>query len=129
MYSMIQIQDMNELKAFGQLVKDARQNRGMEAKDLAPLLGVSTTKISNIENGYGKTPPDADLVRAIETSLGIPRRRLLVALGYIDEEESPDGESEALSAVRAILEGRDFTDKQVRQLATMVRGMVEMMEG
>ena len=116
------------MAALGQLIKETREVRGLESQTLAQRIGVSKGTISNLERGVLKTTPDAGMLRALSDALGLPVSRMLETLGYLDGSET-EGDSEAVSAVRAILEGRDFTDKQIADLVYMVRGMVNMMEG
>lgn len=115
------------MAALGQLIREARENRGMESQVLAQQIGVSKGTISNLERGVLKTTPDPSMLRSLSDALGIPVSRMLSVLGYLDDE--PSQESEAVAAVRAILEGREFTDKQIGQLTRQIRGLVEMMEG
>lgn len=80
---------MNEMKAFGDLIRRARERRGMRADELAPLLGMGGSTLSNIENGHRKSIPDPDLVDRIHAALGIPKERMLQTLGYLDPVQSP----------------------------------------
>lgn len=116
------------MAALGQLIKETREIRGLEAQALAQRVGVSKGTISNLERGVIKTTPEATMLRSLSDALGLPVSKMLETLGYLDRDEAAT-ESEAVSAIRAILEGRDFTDKQVQQLASMMRSAVEMMEG
>lgn len=70
--------------------------------------------------------------RQLAQELGISPIELLVSMGIIDRSEvdTPVKEdSIVIREVRAILEGKDFTDKQVRQIASLVQNAVEIMEG
>lgn len=100
----------------------------MEAQVLARRVGINPGSLSNLERGTMKTTPDPSVFRGISQELGIPVSQMLSVLGYLDGGAA-ESESEAVSAVRAILEGREFTEKQIGQLTRQIRGLVEMMEG
>lgn len=117
------------MAALGQLIRETREIHGMEAQVLAQRTGVSKGTISNLERGVLKTTPDPGFLRALSDALGIPVVAMLTRLGYLNEEGESASDSPAIRALRPILESRELTEKQVHQLATMVRGMVEMMEG
>ena len=115
------------MAALGQLIKETREIRGLEAQALAQQVGVSKGTISNLERGVIKTTPEASMLRALSDALGLPVSRMLETLGYLDKDEASK-ESEAVAAVRAILEGRDFTDFQIQNLMSAVNSIVKVME-
>lgn len=116
------------MAALGQLIRETREIRGLEAQSLAQQIGVSKGTISNLERGVIKTTPDAGMLRSLSGALGISVEKMLEVLGYLDVDASK-ADPPALAAVRAILEGREFTDKQIGQLTRQIRGLVEMIEG
>lgn len=117
------------MKDMGELVRIRREAAGYRAqKHLADKIGKGQSWLSRLESGTMKeVPPPGDLA-LLEEAIGVTQAELLSAAGY-DVTTGKEGDVPAVSAVRAILEGKDFTEKQIHQLATMVRGMVEMMEG
>lgn len=120
---------MAGIREFGDLIKNARVQQGLTGTELAMRMDRNHSQIVRWENGVPSNPPDTDIFWDFSEALNLDPKRMLEALGYLKPEQDVVAENEAVSAVRAILEGREFTDKQIRQLATMVRGMVEMMEG
>lgn len=117
------------MKDLGELIRARREAAGMQTqKQLADAVSKSSSWISRLESGVAKEMPTPGDLKLISDALGVSQAEMLAAAGY-EVETGNEGDSEAVSTVRAILEGREFTDKQIRQLATMVRGMVEMMEG
>lgn len=120
------------MKTFAELLTEHIDRRyGGNAAEFARTTGFKPQTVSAWKNGRVGEPQLATR-RQLAKELGISPIELLISMGIIDRSEVDHPiESDPLivSELRAILEGREFTDKQVRQLATMVRGMVEMMEG
>lgn len=114
------------MAALGQLIRDARENRGMESQALAQRIGVSKGTISNLERGVLKTTPDPSMLRALSAELGVPVSQMLSVLGYLDEE--PPKDSEALAAARAILGNRDYSQAQLRRFRQFMSSIVEMVD-
>lgn len=120
---------MAGIREFGELIKNARLKQGMTGTELATRMERSHSQIVRWENGAPSNPPDIDIFWDFSEALGLPPEEMLIALGYLKPESEARLESEAVSAVRAILGDRDFTDKQIGQLTRQIRGLVEMMEG
>ena len=120
---------MSGLREFGDLIKSARIKRGMTGVDLAQKMGRSHSVIVRWERGQPSNPPDPETFWDFSKALGVPPEDMLRALGYLMPDEDAVVEAPAVSAIRAILEGRDFTDDEVAHLATMVRTMVSAMKG
>ena len=62
---------------FGQLLRNTRENRGITLRQLAKLLGVSPTYISDVELGYRK-PPNTDRLERIATILDCDVEKLIM---------------------------------------------------
>lgn len=67
-------------KGFGQLVKEARELRGLTQVDLAERLNTSNTTVSNIERE--ETFPSPDQVNGLVVALGMSPELLLAAMGF-----------------------------------------------
>lgn len=120
---------MAGVREFGDLIKNARSRRGMTGVDLAQKMGRSHSVIVRWERGQPSNAPDPETFWDFSEALGLPPEEMLEALGYLKPGDGTPAETEAVSAVRAILEGKEFTDKQIGQLTRQIRGLVEMMEG
>lgn len=86
------------LKALGQIIRDARQQKEWTQGDLAGAVGLSVGYISNIEKGYvnpkrGPVVPSDDTIRAFAAALDVPVRRFHSALRRdVDHENHDDHE-------------------------------------
>lgn len=61
-------------------ITTSRQNKGINQRTLAKLVGVSPVYICKIENGT--TPPSRDILKKLSPHLGIPYAELLDKAGY-----------------------------------------------
>jgi transcriptional regulator with XRE-family HTH domain len=109
---------MDSKKRFGKLIAQGRLAAGMLGKDLAPELGVATSTLSNLETGNFKYPPDPEFLELIEKVLGVRKRDLAEALGYVDsgEEEKSAVPSSIEHELREIAWDGRTTDMLVQQL-------------
>lgn len=117
---------MNKL---GEYIQKLRTEAGYGSqKAFADAVGKDPSWVSRLERGVGKETPPPEDIDLLASALHVTQQDLLIAAGYsLDAPKQTD--PPVVRSVRAILEGKEFTDKQIQQLATMVRGMVEMMEG
>lgn len=117
------------MKTLGKLVRERRESAGYKnQRDFADALERAQSWVSRLEADRMMAAPSPEELRAIARTIPVSVSEMLAAMGY-DIETGRERDSEAITAVRAILEGRDFTDKQIADLVYMVRGMVNMMEG
>lgn len=119
---------MNEKQRFGKLIEDGMKQRGYVGYQFAALLGKQQSWLSRILNGqYANTPPPEDIT-ALSQTLGIPKRRMLEALGYIDpEDHEPDvahtiRDDDPRAALLDMLAGA--SDDEVRKVVQIVTIMV-----
>ena len=114
------------LTRLGQLLREARETRGLSTYDLSRLSKVSQSYISMIERGHissGGKPvqPAAPVLRALSDALGIEYAAILDAAGYAPDREpglqhlidryrhlSPDSRKRA----DAYLDFLDFEEKK-----------------
>lgn len=120
--------DMNEMKNFGQLLKEGRARKGLTAEALAKLVGIGSSVLSEMETGKRTNAPDALWVRSFSEVLGIPVERMLIALGYLDENQADDEESPAIATVRAILGNKQYSERQLEKLDQFFRSTLEIVE-
>lgn len=117
------------MKTLGKLVRERRESAGYKnQRDFADALGRAQSWVSRLEADRMMAAPGPEELRAIAKIIPVSVAEMLAAMGY-DIETGSEGDSPAVSAVRAILEGRDFTDRQVDQLTRGLRNMIEMLEG
>lgn len=120
---------MNEMKKFGQLLKDGRARKGITADALASAAGIGPSVLSEIETGKRASAPDASWVRSFSEALDIPRAKMLVALGYLDESDLGDcGDTPAVAAARDILGSRNYTDSQLQKFEQFLATLVEIVD-
>lgn len=81
---------MDRKKDFGELIAKGRRSAGLRAVDLAPKLGLSSSTLSYYETGRFTYPPEPELLDAIEREIGVKKRDLLEALGYLEDDGQPE---------------------------------------
>ena len=75
---------MENYDNIGNLIKNARIEKGYSARELAKLCDISHTEISNIEKGL-RVRPAVLTLKAFEKYLGLDFKLLAKAVGYSDE--------------------------------------------
>ena len=75
---------MGAVEEFGRALYMARTDvsRRLSQGDLARMIGVDTSIISDWERAKRKRPPDRELVEALEEAMGIGDGRLLAAADF-----------------------------------------------
>lgn len=117
------------MKELGELVRTHRENAGIyNQRDFSLAIGKAQSWVSRLESGALKETPAPEDMRLITNVLGLPAVDMLRAAGY-DVTTGKEGDHPVIAAIRPIVEGREFTDVQMRDLADMVRMMVRVMEG
>ena len=114
---------------FGRFLASRREAAGYRSQTaFAEAIGKGSSWVSRLERGAAKELPPPEDVALLARHLGVTQAELVSSAGY-DIETGTEGDSEAVSAVRAILGDREFTEKQIGQLTRQIRGLVEMLEG
>lgn len=93
-----------DIKKTGQIIKEARENRGLTQKELAGRLHISDRTVSKWERGAGF--PDVTLLEPLSDELGITVQSLIS--GRLDSAESSGEDDAVRNAVR-------FVYRQTRQ--------------
>lgn len=70
---------------FGQRLREARKNRGLEQQKLAEKVGLPPSSISHFENGSRK--PSFDNLRALAKELDVTTDYLLGRVDHMDRVE------------------------------------------
>ena len=71
-------------KDIGQLVREAREEKGLSARKLADLCDISHTEINNIEKG-GRVRPAILTLKAFEKYLDLDFKTLARMVGYSED--------------------------------------------
>ncbi len=74
---------VSPVRSLSQLVKQARETRGMTQSQVDELVGMSIGYTGMVESGR-ITRPRPETLRKLESVLGIPREDMLVATGELD---------------------------------------------
>ena len=75
---------MYDSKNFAKLVKEARVDKGLSARQLAKLCDVSHTEINNIEKG-ARVKPALLVLKGFEKYLDLDFKTIAKMVGYSDE--------------------------------------------
>lgn len=75
---------MNNYNNIGELIKNARKEKGYPARGLAKLCNISHTEISNIEKGQ-RVKPTILTLKAFEKFLDLDFKQMARAVGYSPE--------------------------------------------
>ena len=120
------------MKSFRELLQDHIDLRyGGNAAAFSRATGFTPQTVSAWRKGKVAIPQLATR-RELAKELGISPIELLVSMDVIDQSEvdAPiHSDPPIIREIRAIVEGKEFTDKQVVQLADLFRGLVEVAEG
>lgn len=81
---------------IGNRIRKYRENRGLNQKELAQLIGVSNSRVSNWEQGINR--PDADILVDICKSLNVSPSELLDV--RLSSDELNDQERKVIMAYR-----------------------------
>lgn len=73
----------NKEQELGELVKKAREEKGLSARKLAELCNVSHTEINNIEKGL-RVKPAVLTLKGFEKYLDLPFGKIAKMVGYSD---------------------------------------------
>lgn len=99
---------------FGQIIRQARKDKGYSQRELAKLVQLDFTYLSKLENNRADYPPKEDVIRSIATQLDLNAEELIYLAGRV-----PQGEEDFLkknykampSLFRRMRENPDFAKK------------------
>ncbi|MDR9403834.1 MAG: helix-turn-helix transcriptional regulator [Halothece sp. Uz-M2-17] len=72
---------------FGQLIRQARKNKGYSQRELAKLLALDFTYLSKLENNRADYPPKEDVIRALARHLALDEEKLIFLAGRIPQQD------------------------------------------
>ena len=78
------VENMKNYNNIGELIKNARKQKGYSARELAKLCDISHTEISNIEKGQ-RVKPAILTLKGFEKYLGLDFKEMAQAVGYAPE--------------------------------------------
>ncbi|MEC4804942.1 MAG: helix-turn-helix transcriptional regulator [Jaaginema sp. PMC 1079.18] len=74
-------------KEFGNLIRQARKDKGYSQRELAKQIGLDFTYLSKLENDRADYPPKEDVIRAIARNLNLDQEELIFLAGRIPQQE------------------------------------------
>lgn len=103
---------MSGMKEFGALIKRAREQRGLTQAELGARIGYTHSFVVRLERGQMTNPPTPQTMRDLERELGVSRREMLEAAGYLDDDVEHDeaGLEEFHARLDPLLVGLDEYD-------------------
>lgn len=120
---------MSGMKEFGALIKRAREQRGLTQAELGARIGYTHSFVVRLERGQMTNPPTSQTMRDLERELGVSRRAMLEAMGYLDPpvlEEGGDTITIRPDDPRANLLARldDATDDEIDTIKGIINVIV-----
>lgn len=74
-------------QTFGQLIRQARKQKGISQRELALKVDVNYTYLSKLENDHAGTPPSEDVIERLALHLELDAQELLYLAGRITEDD------------------------------------------
>ncbi|MFP4007356.1 MAG: helix-turn-helix domain-containing protein [Spirulinaceae cyanobacterium] len=74
-------------KKFGDLIRQARKDKGYSQRELAKQIGLDFTYLSKLENDRADYAPKEDVIRAIARNLNLDQEELIFLAGRIPQQE------------------------------------------
>jgi transcriptional regulator with XRE-family HTH domain len=105
-------------QSFGQLIRDARKEKGYSQRELAKLVDLDFTYLSKLENDRADYPPKESAIRSLANHLDLNAEELIFLAGRIterDEEFLKQNPQEMLVLLRRMQTNPEFADKVFRE--------------
>ena len=74
--------------SFGEVLKNARKDKGLSQRKLASLIGIDFTYLSKLENNRTDYPPREDVIRLLAQNLDLNEEELIFLAGRIPHQDS-----------------------------------------
>lgn len=107
-------------KCFGQLILQARKEKGYSQRDLAKLVALDFTYLSKLENDRADYAPKEDVIRKLAEHLTLDAEELVFLAGRIperDEEFLKQNYKEMPALFRRMQENPEFAQKIFNEAA------------
>lgn len=106
---------ISDMATLGSLIREARMRKNWTTTTTAAKLGIGQSTLSNLERDKFVEAPEPRVLKAIEEHLGIKERDQLLALGYLQADQTPSSIAEA----RPIYDASDpHMGRALREIAT-----------
>lgn len=105
-------------QSFGQLIRQARKDKGYSQRDLAKLIELDFTYLSKLENDRADYAPKEDVIRSLARNLDLGEEELIFLAGRItqrDEDFLKQNHTAMLALLRRMQENPDFAKRVFRQ--------------
>lgn len=107
-------------KEFGEIIRQARKDKGYSQRKLAEMLSVDFTYLSKLENNRADYAPKEDVIRALARHLSLDEEELIYLAGRIPQQEEEflrENYKSMPSLFRRMRENPEFAQK-IFQAAT-----------
>lgn len=74
-------------RTFGNLIRQARKDKGLSQRDLAKLTDVNYTYLSKLENDHAGTPPSEEVIERLARHLDLSAQELQYLAGRITADD------------------------------------------
>ncbi|MBZ8181629.1 MAG: helix-turn-helix transcriptional regulator [Oscillatoria sp. PMC 1051.18] len=74
-------------KNFGQLIRQARKDKGYSQRELAKLLGLDFTYLSKLENERAQYAPKEEIIRGLARHLDLDEEELVFLAGRVPQQD------------------------------------------
>lgn len=105
------------IQSFGQLLRQARKDKGYSQRELAKLVNLDFTYLSKLENDRADYPPKEDVIRVLASQLDLDEEELIFLAGRIpqhDEDFMKQHYQKMPALFRRMRENPDFAQKVFR---------------
>ncbi|MEA5583451.1 helix-turn-helix transcriptional regulator [Nodularia harveyana UHCC-0300] len=72
-------------QSFGQLIRQARKDKGFSQRELAKLIELDFTYLSKLENNRADYPPKEDVIRSLAQNLDLNEEQLIFLSGRVPQ--------------------------------------------
>ncbi len=105
------------VQSFGQLIRQARKDKGYSQRELAKLVELDFTYLSKLENDRADYPPKEDVIRSLARWLNLNEEELIFLAGRIphhDEDFLKQNYKTMPALFRRMQENPEFAEKVFR---------------
>ncbi|ACK69904.1 transcriptional regulator, XRE family [Gloeothece citriformis PCC 7424] len=103
---------------FGQIIRQARKDKGLSQRELAERLGLDFTYLSKLENNRADYAPKEEVIRVLAQNLELNEEELLFLAGRIpqqDEEFLKENYKTMPTLFRRLRENPEFAQRVIQE--------------